>query len=112
MKTGKYSLCIVTLFFFLATTAQNQESKIIFTVSMEQPSQHVFHVEMKCENFRKDSFNFKMPSWTPGYYQRMNYAQHVGNFRVIDKDGNDLAWEKKNDNTWKVNSKNARTILL
>lgn len=112
MKAGKYYFFIAAVFFSLATKAQNQESKIIFTVSMEQPLQRYFHVEMKCDGFKKEFLDFKMPVWTPGYYQRMNYAQHVGNFRVTDNNGKDIAWEKKNDNTWKVYSKNAPALLL
>jgi predicted metalloprotease with PDZ domain len=52
-----------------------------FTVSMEQPSNHLFHVVFRCEGLKADALDFKMPVWTPGFYSLLNYAN-----RDIDYD--------------------------
>ncbi len=52
-----------------------------FTVSMEQPASHYFHVELRCSAIKDTATDFKMPVWTPGYYQRMDYAKNVEHLR-------------------------------
>jgi predicted metalloprotease with PDZ domain len=73
-----------------------------FTVSMEQPSNHLFHVVFRFEGLKADAFDFKMPVWTPGYYGLLNYANNVEQFRAEDGKGTSLEWTKSATNTWHV----------
>lgn len=93
---------IVILFFFKTVAAYSQKSSISFTVSMDDPSTHVFHVVMGCTNFKKDSIDLKMPVWSPGYYQRLDFANNVENFQVADASSNVAGWRKLSGNTWRV----------
>ncbi|MDF2190473.1 hypothetical protein [Paraflavitalea sp. CAU 1676] len=72
-----------------------------FTVSMEQPATHYFHVELQCSGIKGDATEFKMPVWTPGYYQRMDYAKNVEHFTVKNAKGDTLAW-MQSGNGWQV----------
>ena len=100
-------VCLLTLSAFA-----QKKGKITFTVSMENPASHYFHVEMDCSGFKGETIDFKMPVWMPGYYQRMDYAKNVENFHATDNAGKELKWEKAADNTWKVNSSNAAALKL
>jgi predicted metalloprotease with PDZ domain len=82
-----------------------------FTVSMERPNTHYYHVVFKCEGLKGETQDFKVPVWTPGFYQVMNYSRNVLNFRAEDGAGNPLAWEKTTKNTWRVKSGRSDSII-
>jgi predicted metalloprotease with PDZ domain len=73
-----------------------------FTVSMPEPSNHLYHVVFRCDGLKGGAQDFKMPVWTPGYYVILNYANNVENFRAEDPAGKALAWDKSATNTWHV----------
>ncbi len=110
----KYKSCFVflacCLFFTFITTAQ--KSSLVYTVKMENPEWHFFQVELVCSGIKKDAIDFKMPVWTPGYYQRMDYANNVKNFRATDAAGRELKWEKTTGNSWRVFSNNISPVKL
>jgi len=73
-----------------------------FTVSMEQPSSHYYHVELHCSAIKDTATDVKMPVWTPGYYQRLDYAKNVEHFTVKNAAGDTLAWNMPAGNTWHI----------
>jgi predicted metalloprotease with PDZ domain len=93
------------------STAQSIRN-MTFTVSMENPAAHRFHVRLTCEGVSGENLNFKLPAWTPGYYQLLNYADNIENFSVTDENKNVLQWEKLNRNTWQVKNKKATSLLI
>jgi predicted metalloprotease with PDZ domain len=85
---------------------------IAFTVSMENPAAQYFRVVMQCDEWKGRALDFKMPVWTPGYYQRLDFAANLDSFSVADENARPLAWEKKDGNTWRVQSNNARALTI
>ena len=83
-----------------------------FDVTINQPASHLFHVTLRYVNKGSEAVEFKMPAWTPGYYQLMNYASNVENFRATDKVGKALTWEKTGNNTWRVHTNKAAELRL
>jgi predicted metalloprotease with PDZ domain len=114
MKTRSRVIVFCLAFLVAASFASGQKlkSNMAFTVSMEQPSSHYYHVVLRCDGMRGETHDFKMPAWTPGYYKIMDYARNVLNFRAEDGAGNPLACEKIAKNTWRVRSGNAATIQV
>ncbi len=86
------------------------QGTLAFTVSMERPSTHYFHVALRCEGLAGDTLDFKMPAWSPGYYRIMDYAKNVVGFRAEDGSGRPLAWEKTAKNTWRVSRRGAAAV--
>ena len=82
--------------------AQTGKGVLQYTVSMSQPSNHFFHVELNAGGWNMDTLNFKMPQWMPGYYQIMNYAKAVENFSAKDNKGKDITAKKLNENSWQI----------
>ena len=72
-----------------------RRGKIHFVVSMENPEHHLYHVIMQCKGLQKDSLDFSMPVWSPGYYRIMDYSQNVLNFRVAGENGKSLVEENR-----------------
>jgi predicted metalloprotease with PDZ domain len=114
MKTGPALILICTAVFGAAglAAAQPPAGTMGFAVSMERPNTHYYHVVFNCSQLRGESHDFKMPSWTPGFYRIMDYARNVLNFRAEDGAGKVLAWEKTAKNTWRVHSGPASTIRV
>lgn len=109
LKSGFVSFLIVL---FTSYALPAQKSTLVYTVKMENPEWHFFQVELVCSGIIKDAIDFKMPVWTPGYYQRMDYAKNVKNFSATDAAGRDLKWEKTTDNSWRVFSNNIPMVKL
>jgi predicted metalloprotease with PDZ domain len=73
-----------------------------YSVSMADPSSHYFHVELSCNGWNEDTLVFKMPRWTPGYYQIMDYAKEVENISANGKDKEPVTVNKINGNSWQI----------
>lgn len=115
-EMNKRSRVIIFCLAFLVAASfalgQKPEGTMAFTVSMEQPNTHYYHVIFRGEGMKDKTQDFKMPVWTPGYYQIMDYARNVLNFRAEDGAGNPLAWEKTAKNTWRVKSGKDASITV
>ena len=101
----KFRTFMLVLCFLIVSACgpiQSTESAMAFTVSMEQPHTHYFHVAFHCQGLKGETQDFKLPVWTPGYYLIMDYPKNVLNFRAEDGNGNQLGWSKTTKNTWRV----------
>jgi predicted metalloprotease with PDZ domain len=109
--TTRHYLIVTILFFTTTNFLQAQNSSILLTVSMDQPATHRFHVVMTCAGFKGDSIDLKMPVWTPGYYQRLDFANNIENFKVAIASGRTGGWRKLAGNTWRIDNSSASEIL-
>jgi predicted metalloprotease with PDZ domain len=114
MMRKLYLQKIVILFLVLAsfTYAQKNQTSYSFTVSMEKPTSHYYHITMNADGLKGSTHEFKMPVWTPGYYLIMDYAKYVINFNAKDAKGNPLNWERSSKNGWSIKTgKNSSVII-
>ena len=97
-------LLLFYVFYSVENTALSQATRPIlqYTVSMPKPATHYYHVELFCRGWSKDTIDFKMPKWMPGYYQIMNYAKAVENFSAKDNKSKRVLVKNLNDNTWQI----------
>jgi predicted metalloprotease with PDZ domain len=114
MKIHCRAIIFSVVFLVAASFAfgQEREESMSFTVSMDRPDTHYYHVEFRCEGLKGETLDFKMPAWTPGYYGLMNYAKSVENFKAADGAENPLKWEKTTANTWRVAYDNAPRVTV
>ncbi len=86
---------------------------INYTVSMSKPWTHLLEVEMRLNwTSMPEKAELKMPVWTPGSYLIREYARHVEDFAANDTSGNALTWQKTNKNTWQIDTKGAKEIVI
>ena len=109
-QAGFYLAVVLVIASFVHGEAP--QGTMAFTVSMERPNTHYYHVDFKCEGLKGETQEFKMPVWTPGFYQVMNYSRNVLNFRAEDGAGNPLAWEKTAKNAWRVKSGRSSSVTV
>ena len=82
-----------------------------YTVSMPHPQTHLYHVDVAALGFDQASYDFIMPSWTPGSYLIREFARHVQEFEALDAASlQPLAWTKHNKNTWRVQAPGFRYV--
>lgn len=103
---------IFALFAALTLSVCQAAGTMTFTVSMDHPESHLFHVKVRCDGLTGELQDFKLPQWSPGYYGIGNYARYVSNFRAEDGAGHALDWEKVARQTWRVVAANAPVIVL
>jgi predicted metalloprotease with PDZ domain len=114
MKKGLSGLLLGGAMLIAATfiSGAAPQGTLAFTVSMERPNTHYYHVVFKGEGLKGETHDFKMPVWTPGFYQVMDYSRNVLNFRAEDGAGKPLAWEKTEKNIWRVKSGRSSSITV
>jgi predicted metalloprotease with PDZ domain len=89
-----------------------QDEAVSFEVSMDNPNDHYFHITTTYSGASAPYVNFKLPSWTPGYYIILDYAKNITRFQAFDNNGNSLKWKKTTKNTWQVSNSESRTVKL
>ena len=109
MQFPKATLVSLALLLTLQISAQ---PNLHYTISMEDPAAHKFHIIFRCAGFDAPILDFKMPAWMPGYYQLLDYAKNAGNFQAVDNKGQTLHWTKPNANTWRVEHPAGATITI
>ncbi|RXK58883.1 M61 family peptidase [Lacibacter luteus] len=83
-----------------------------YSISFPKPETHSYHVQLQTSGWASDSLHFKLPKWTPGYYQLMKYADDVQNINARDQNGKTLTVKKINENTWSVVGSRQKTITV
>ncbi len=83
-----------------------------YTVSMPDPANHFFHIDLTCKNMKWDTIDLKMPQWMPGYYQIMNYSEEVKNFYARSLSGTEIPVNIPNKNTWRIISGNNSSFSI
>lgn len=87
--------------------------EISYTVSMSKPWTHLLEVEMRLNWAQMpEKVEIQMPVWTPGSYLVREYARHVESFTTNDASGNTLTWRKTNKNTWQIDAKGTKEIVV
>lgn len=92
----------ISLFTAAGMAAGNSLQPVKFTVTMENPGNHTYHLKMELTGLTPADNLFKLPTWTPGYYWRMNYSANIYDFKVTGPRGEDVAYRKEGTNGWRI----------
>ncbi len=112
-RSSFISLLLVLFISFNAYPANaGDKITIDYTVSMEKPNTHYFHVVMQVSNYPGDNIELRLPDWTPGYYWIMNYAANISSFKAEAVNGESLQWEKTDKSTWKINKQGLQNLRI
>lgn len=97
----RWGLLIILAAFSGVLRAQSP-TPVSFTVSLEDPASRQMQVSMKVPRGKTPFLLLHMPVWSPGYYQRLDYARQVSNFSATDDAGRALSWERTDTSSWKI----------
>jgi predicted metalloprotease with PDZ domain len=107
----RYLLCYCLFLFVLTSTAQTNKAPIKFVVSFPRAAEHFLQVEMQFDPKGKSISEFKLPNWTTGYYQLMNYSKEMKDFTVNSFTDPNISWKNISPNHWQINS-NGKPFII
>jgi predicted metalloprotease with PDZ domain len=112
MRLSIFLLLFKSIFICSITLAQNTMPVMQYSISIDQPQSHNYHVQLQTSGWQKDTLDFKMPQWMPGYYQLMNYAADIENISAHMQQGNTISVIKFNNNTWRLTGIKNKTFVI
>ena len=108
MKKILYTLALASAMYSCKTTqTSNSNQPVIAQINLVDVNDDKVLVNIDPDRFTTESTTFFIPKTVPGTYSTDNYGQFIKNFKAIDYDGNELQFEKNDDNSWSIpNAKN------
>ncbi|WP_428330865.1 M61 family metallopeptidase [Mucilaginibacter sp.] len=91
--------------------AQQANQQWHYAITLD-PGSKIIHVSLKLSGNKADTIPFKIPAWTTGYYQFMNFDKNLSAFSATDGAGKPLAFTQSTPGTWKVAAKHAKVLML
>lgn len=88
------------------------DPQVNYVISISKPAVNTYHVELKTGGWNQDTLVLKMPKWTPGYYQIMDYAKSVKNIAIKNADVQSLSFLRSQTNTLRIPVKEVRYITV
>ncbi|WP_439489833.1 M61 family metallopeptidase [Algoriphagus sp.] len=92
--------------------SQEASSNFHYHISIDNPENQSLQVSLDLLVGDQDTLILKMPNWTPGYYQLMNYSEQVSRVSARVKDGTEIPISQLNPNTWQLISGQNSQIKL
>jgi predicted metalloprotease with PDZ domain len=100
------SLCLCVTSLAQPIYSQNQIPargvEIAYTVTIKNPTSHLYEIEMTIKGNRETSLSVSMPAWSPGMYRIENYARNIQDFRTSNTRNQPLVWEQTDKQTWRI----------
>jgi predicted metalloprotease with PDZ domain len=106
----KHITCTVLLILALFITLQAQH--ISFEVSVGDPAAQKYHVKLTYRDIKTEVADFNMCTWTPGFYEIVDFAGAVADFKVTDTTGALVDWKKSGENTWTVYNPHHHALVV
>ena len=115
IKVKSYTYQIICLVLMFGSCVNSLFAQAVpglsFTVSAPNPSDHLFHVQVRYTSAVQKELKFRMCAWTPGFYEIQEYGQAVSNFKATDYSGKTLPWNRVADSSWRVQPGSTGVIL-
>ena len=103
---------ILICYFSIVSSLVFAQEPMKYAVSMENPASLTFHVSLNYKPEKSDSLVLKMPDWTPGYYQLMDYAANVSDLKAKDQNGNAIEWKRSGKTGWVIYNKSTSSLTI
>ena len=103
MKKAIYTLAFIGALYSCKTTqTPNQDEPVIASIDLVNVENDKVSVEINPDKFTTANTTFYIPKTVPGTYSTDNYGKFIENFKALDYNGNELEFEKVDDNSWFV----------
>jgi predicted metalloprotease with PDZ domain len=122
MRSARFLLLV----FLLATSSLQAPAQAIYaenqipargvdveyTLTIRNPVQHVYDVEMSIKGIRETAVSVSMPAWEPGRYTILDFARNVQDFRATTARNQPLKWEQTDKQTWRISKQAADDVTV
>lgn len=103
----KIFIAVVTIAFLgsCATSkiASNKKNLIEVGIDLNNVVDDKVKVEVNPQKIKNNSVVYQIPAIVPGTYEISDYGKFVSDFKVFDYEGNELAVQKLDVNSWQIN---------
>lgn len=106
------NILAVLFMLIIAGQLQAQKDTVRFTIDTKLAAAHTIGITMSVPVNNKDIVDLKLPVWSPGYYQVMNYGKSIRDFSVKDQGGKVLTWQQIGNDTWRIAAKGAKSLTV
>jgi predicted metalloprotease with PDZ domain len=77
------------------------------------PATQYIHIEVKADVSNKANTLVRLSKWRPGRYELGNFAKNIKGFIAVDSETHQLLpFEKLDNDTWQIHTKNVRQLKL
>lgn len=116
IEVEKITMPFCLFVFWVSSFLQNQYFQkprpIQFEISIKNPADKTFFIDMKYQGNRNDTLELIMPSWTTGYYQFLHFGKQVHDVTAINEKGMVLITKQSDQNKWKIAINKSKTIYI
>ena len=103
MKTKVLFFLVLILSLSACVNEQvEQQANLSYTVSLEKANEQIFGMTLNISGIQQYATILKLPQWTPGYYQLMDFTSDLSELQITDEKGNKLEAVFEAPNTWVV----------
>ncbi len=82
-----------------------------FTFDIKSPQQQYIQITAEIKATGSETTIY-FPAWRPGRYELGDFAKNVNHFQIFNGDGSPLDFQKKNKNTWIVQTEGCSVITV
>ncbi len=101
-RTNRIESFILGLLLWLGIFCVNSYAlEIAYKISMPNPADHYFIVQIDISGIETDSLDLQMPAWSPGHYQIFDFSRNISRFSA-QANGNSLPFNKTDKLTWNI----------
>jgi predicted metalloprotease with PDZ domain len=103
---------VLSLFLWLVLLCGNSFGlEIAYHISMPNPADHYFIVQIDISDIEADSIALQMPAWSPGHYKIFDFARNISRFSA-ESNGDILPSNKTDKQTWIIQTLGASKVSV
>ncbi len=104
---------VVRLFgFYLLLMSSSSFALVKYVLDVDQPEHHLASVKAEFSQLQGEHLALRLPAWRTGRYKILNLANGLRQFTVINEAGEQLPFKKTDKQTWLVELKGAKDIII
>nr|WP_321406408.1 hypothetical protein [uncultured Carboxylicivirga sp.] len=105
-------LFILSLLFACVAEDKTYQPEFHYTVSLDDASNQNFGMIFTVKGMDQDTIVLKLPQWTPGYYQLMDFTSDLSQLKVKDENGEELKAIFSEPNAWTVTDTKNKVLTI
>lgn len=115
----KFVVCRVLLLLALLTIgcpqllrAADNPAAVQYSVSIPDPSKHIFHISMEIKKPSSVNVELKMPIWMQAVYELQTYGEQVQAIKAHNEAGAAIELTSVNDHTWRLKLNQLEPVII
>lgn len=98
------------MFFLQAGYAQRDT--LHYFVDLKDAAKNIFNVKLVVKSPQTGVLDFKIAEWTPGYYQLLNFSDHIYDLEAFSENKKAEGVSKTDHNTWRIPVKKGVSVSV